>query len=315
LGRVIRMFDTLYSNYDYNFLPRTLGTPSQWEIFNLNSIDKLREKYSGKLPLYISHNQHHKNMVFYRMMMFDFDGEEEEVRDDVLNFIDYFKEYKKLINYTGNGIHIFIRVNPIFVLSSDLKVKRFQVELKQKLNLKTLDVSTIEPKKLTRLLLARYVKKIGGVYIKSLRHTIPVREKDLYDLEDVKEMSLQCNFTHINMQYGKLLDVSNLVEKDKVLSINQLFSTINLDLLSDDDFLILARLILNSSTNLFEGLMKNSPPDIIRFRSVIAMKSFGLDEESAFQFILRLSKLANWTDRNPNIIRLKVHQIYSKPYF
>jgi len=62
-------------------------------------------------------------------------------------------------------------------------------------------------------------------------------------------------------------------------------------------------------------MMKNNPPDIIRFRSVIAIKSFGLDEESAFQFILRLSKLANWIDRNPDIIRLKVRQIYSKPYF
>ena len=315
MGSVIDMFNTLYFNYDYNFLPRTLGTPSQWEIFDLNSIDKLRERYSGKLPLYISHNQHHKNMVFYRMMMFDFDGEENEVREDVLNFINYFKGYKKLVNYTGNGIHVFIRVNPIFVLSSDLKVKKFQVELKQKLNLKTLDVSTAEPKKLTRLLLARYVKKIGGIYIRSLRHTIPIRENDLYDLEDVKEMSLQGNFTHVNIQYGQLLDVSNLIEKDKALRVNQLFSIINLDLIPDNDFLILARLVLNSSTNLFEGMMKNNPPDIIRFRSVIAIKSFGLDEESAFQFILRLSKLANWIDRNPDIIRLKVRQIYSKPYF
>ncbi len=309
------MYEALYSQYDYEIFPRTIGTPIQWEIFDTKTIDDVRQKYTGKLPLYISHNAHHKNLVFFRMLMFDFDGEEEEVVKDSLKLLDYFKNYKTLINYTGNGIHIFVKVRPLLALSSDLKVKRFEAELKQNLGLKTLDITTIEPKKLTRLLLARYVKKIGDANIRSLRHTIPIRKEDLYDMENVKEMSIQSNYTHINPQYGEFFDASFLVEKDKGMQMNQVLSAVNLDSLSDRDFLLFARLVLNSTTNLYDIMMRRKQSDVSRFRAVVAMKSFGLDEESACQFLARLSKLAGWWDRNVEIQRVKIHQIYSRPYF
>ncbi len=309
------MFEALYSQYDYEIFPRTIGTPSQWEVFDIETIDNTRQKYTGKLPLYISHNAHHKNLIFLKMLMFDFDGKEEEVVRDSQILLDHFKNYRMLINYTGNGIHIFIKVKPLLALSSDLKIKKFEVELKQSLNLKTLDVTTIEPKKLTRLLLARYVKKIGDANIRSLRHTIPIRREDLYDMEDVKEMSIQNNYTHINPQYGDLFDASFLVEKDKGVQMNQILSAVNLDSLSDKDFLSFARLVLNSATNLYDIMMRERQSDVSRFRAVVAMKSFGLDEESACQFLARLSKLAGWWDRNIEIQRIKVHQIYSRPYF
>lgn len=312
------MSSFLYSQYGYDLFPRTMGTPYQWEIFDVDTIDKTRERFSGRTPLYISHNAHHKNLVFFRHMMFDFDGEIEEVVGDVRKLLDYFRPNRKLINYTGNGIHVFVEVKPFLSISDDIKIKKFQSQIKQELDLKTLDTGTIEAKKLTRLLLARYVKRVGDSSIRSIRHTIPIREEDLSDLDNVKEMSVHNNPTHVNVRGGELLDASFLVEKSKSMQVSQIVSSANFEILPDQDFLTLARLILKSNTynaHLYDLMMSVRQSDISRVTAVIALKSFGIDEEGACQFISRISKLANWWDRNIDIQRNKIHQLYIRPYF
>jgi len=297
----------------YSFLdfPRAIGFPQQVEVQDFDQILYFYKKLNGKKPLYISHNAYKNSEVLYKVMFFDFDkveGKEKELQDEVLRLCEYFmnNNYKFKLTFTGNSFHVFLYVKPFIANKNNIGVKRYMNKLKNDFNLKYLDLNSAEPKKLTRLLLSRYVKndRITDRYV------IPINIDDLtLDYNEIVEMS---RYMNIHLQTGgEEVDLKQQLWQDVRYAEDNKSEEFDVNKLTDEKFINYMKIILNS---FFDKVYNKHPSNNTRFILVLLLKNFGFGFNTTVNIVLRLSKLANWDNRDEETIIKHIKYIYDNNY-
>lgn len=308
----------MYHEYGWDKFPRHIGSPRQFEAFSFEELINLFVKNLGKEPIYISHNAYKNNVILYENMAFDFDIDLEQAAKDCIKWCEYFDGYKIKINYTGGKIQSFLQVKPFVSMFENINVKKFESMIKGELKLESLDMKCAEAKRLVRAIGSNYIKiqKVNGEYqhMYTNRYVIPITVNDLTDLDNIKEMSENQIYTHVNLG-GELYDIKDTilsakkyVEDDNVIPDKDWYS------IPENVFLMLVKNIVNSKTVLFDKLMGTKPDHLTRLNSAIAIKSFGVSEESSRQIFARISEIAHWNNRNLQIQAEQIHSIYELDY-
>jgi len=301
----------ILSIYSFLDFPRAIGFPQQVEVLYFDQILYFYKKLNGKKPLYISHNAYKNNDVLYKMMFFDFDkveSKEKELQDEVLRLCEYFidNNYKFKLTFTGNSFHVFLYVKPFIANKNNIGVKRYMNKLKSDFNLKYLDLNSAEPKKLTRLLLSRYVKndRITDRYV------IPININDLtLDYNEIVEMS---RYMNIHLQNGgEEVDLKQQLWQDVKYVEDNKSEEFDINKLTNEKFISYMKIILNS---FFVKVYNKHPSNNTRFILVLLLKNFGFGFNTTVNIILRLSALANWDDKDEKTIIKHIKYIYDNNY-
>ncbi len=297
--------------YNFHLLPRTVGIPQQFTVFNFSQIENFFKRYNGKKPLYISHNTFSGPYIYYSNIFFDFDrkeGLENELQKEVLSLAEYFKDnnWKFKINFTGNSFHVFLYVKPFTAHKNNIDVKKFQRSIKDELNLKFLDLNSAEPKKLTRMPLSRYVKDD----IITDKYVIPISIDQLtWDYKDIVEDS-QNMVIHLQ-NGGEEADLKDMLWREVEFIEDKQNIFFDWYKLPDDKFKYYVKIIVN---NLYDEIFSTHPSNTCRFLTVLKIKNFGIDMYGAIQIINRISDMAKWDNRNVEAIEKHVRYIYSENY-
>jgi hypothetical protein len=312
------MLRGVYHEYGWDKFPRHIGAPKQFEAKSFEDLINLFVKDLGKEPIYISHNAYRNNVILYENMAFDFDVGLEEAAKDCIKWCEYFDGYSIKINYTGGKIQSFLQVEPFVSLFENINVKKFESKVKKELGLETLDMKCAESKRLVRAIGSNYirVKKVGNYFehMYTDKYTIPITVDDLSDLDNVKEMSENQIYTHINTGGKRYKIKEEILSTKEYIPDSTTISDMDWFSLPEQMFLSVVKNIVNLKTILFDKLLTDKPDHLTRLNAAIAIKSFGISEHSSKQIFARISDIAHWTNRNLQIQAEQIHSIYELDY-
>jgi hypothetical protein len=299
----------LLSYYKFDRFPRHVGNPYQVVVNNYEQFYTFLVKNQGINPIYTMHNTLNENgEVIYEQILFDLDGE--NAFNDLKELYRIFDDYEKVMSFSGSGFHLYLRVEPMVLPPQRIGVKEFE----SKLNLKSIDLISAEPKHIIRVPGSIYVKK--GLNKK--RYCIPIN-KDVFDLsyEELIKLSIKADISHIENNKGKKLYFNDdLIREEKEITLikNEITSSgINWSEISEEGFKTLMKDVLDD--NLYEMLLKPFPKHQYLFSSATKLRTFGYDLNDTLSIFDRISK--NWDAsfrNNKKELVYQLKQIYNRRY-
>ncbi len=305
-------FKELMELYMFDRFPRDVGFPNRRLVFNYNEFYTEIYKHHGEYPIYTSHNSFQNNLIEYVQMFFDLDGKLktlEDAYDDLLFLYNEFSEYNKMISFSGNGFHFYLRMKPMSITAERLMVRDFQ----KKLNLPTLDLVCAEPKHIVRVPGTLYVKR-GNVITD--RYCIPLN-KELIDkgIDEIIKRSKNRDISHVENNKGKLLyDTEEIIGEERFVFLNteEKATGINWKGMSKEDLVIVLKLYLDEK--IVQKLIVPKPDHVIRYVACVQLKTLGaipLDEMISIYDILS----EFWVDgKNKQERDKQIVQIYDRNY-
>ena len=317
----------IYDVYSLNHFPRYFGYPSQILIKDLDDLQKHMFVHAGRDPLYISHNSHNKEYVVYSQMFFDFDAHTRSTEDmqkaqkDCQTFVDYHKDKTDiLINFTGGGFHVLLKFQPKVVLMKSIapKIRGYQKNIKDLLNLQTLDLKVAEPGRLFRIPLSPYVYNHNGTNVSTNRYDIPIDENILfnYTIDELIYLSEKKDYT-VNNQNGLKLSVDCLepysMKDEEYNEITAQKDDIDFYAFTEEYFRHQIETIFNDEY-LITAMLSKHPHHTQNFIACLKVKNYGLSLNSAVSFFARLSEIAKWDNRDLSIQKYQIETIYEGDY-
>ncbi|MEM4066478.1 MAG: hypothetical protein QXV17_06440 [Candidatus Micrarchaeaceae archaeon] len=304
--------------YKFDIFPRYVGTPYQKRVDDYSEFYAFVYSHNGIEPLYTTHNPINGKIIYIQQFMdldTDFGATLEEARQDMLKLYKYFDKYDKVMSFSSNGFHFYLRFygdyENQFQLSAS--VKQFQSDLVNKLHLKSLNLVCAEPRHLARIPGTRYVTT--NPELKS-RHCIPIDISTLErPLDEIIDLSIKNRWNLEDNEGKELYPLESILVHDAIApsdSDDSQDSGINIAEIPDDKLLKLLELILGDP--LYTLILSRHPSHMVRVMSAIKVKSFGIPLESAYILFDRLAELGDWDDKaNKRLRDYHVRYIYSKP--
>jgi hypothetical protein len=312
-------FKELMSYYKFDIFPRYIGNPYQYYVVNYNDFYSFLYSNNGMTPLYTTHNSVKNNKIIYVQQFFDLDTDFgatlEEAQQDLIKLYKYFDKYNKIMSFSSNGFHFYLRFEGNYdnQYQLSMSIKNFQQNLKNKLNLKSLNLICAEPRHLARIpgTLRGDNDKILGK-----RHCIPINISLLEEpLDKIIQHSNKNIWSFEDNEDNKLYDLSSILISDvnhvsnEIINENISFNYENLPIST-----ILRYIEMILAEPLYSQIMTSHPSHTTRLMSAIKIKSAGISLDDALKLFDIISKIAKWDDANNKRLReYQIKYIYSKP--
>lgn len=227
----------LLSQYSFDRYPRSFGNPKQIFVHDWNQLYQNIILNNGKRTCFISHNawgdigdvngKELPTKIWYDTLFFDFDDSRkpENAQLDAIHLVEWLEERKLpyIIQFSGSkGFHVFLQFIPRLFdyrkydeteREMSLFIRRVFRWFKNTLNLRTLDDTVGEPKKLCRLPYTRHVNSREGVVHDE--QCVPLTKHMLlnWDITRIRDYSIDPPRVIIPHIYPVTLDVVNFVMK------------------------------------------------------------------------------------------------------
>lgn len=289
-------------------------------------LDLYINHFNGATPIFISHNSYSNDLILYEQMVWDVDTDRKDstlemAYEDLKKLSNEFENNEILLTFSGSGFHFYLEFEPTFLPLSEklnLKIKNFQREIIDKLDLKTVNLSCAESKRLIRIPTTKYVHIENGENIIENRYSVPINRKILenYSIENILDLSKFPNPTYYEpnlnkkkMSIKKLLDIKI---NENQLNYKQNFDSIVLDWshLNERELKYYLSYILDNK--IINDLWQIHPNHMVNFLGCLKLKEYGLSLTSALQIFDRISYFANWDNRNLNIQYYQISSIYRR---
>ena len=330
-------FKDLMKLYEFDNFPRNVGRlrwdskRNQYMLFQFPtySFEQLFHEVwdvAKGHQSYVSHNSIYNGATFYRQMTFDVDTDKEGstlemALDDMRKLVKYFEKANKMASFSGNGFHFYLRFTekeiPIdAVLRSS--IKKFQSKLVKRLDLKTVNLSCAEPKRIIRIPGTMHSEDIEE---KGIRYCIPVNEELLDEgLEAILKASKVRDTKHWidNTDKNRLSLEKMLKLGEDIIRIQPNFENevdISESLLAMQDFEFKEFLGYTLGENLLKKLLSAHPGNSALVYACIVISSLKISLEDAYYIFDRLAYLADWYNKeNADKRHYSISKIYEGGY-
>ena len=305
-------FAELMNIYMFNKFPRDVGFPSRRLVFDYNEFYSEIYKHHGEYPIFTSHNSFQADMIDYVQMFFDLDGKLKTLEDayeELIYLYDEFSDYNKVMSFSGNGFHFYLRMKPIQINAQRLMVRDFQKDL----NLSTLDLVCAEPKHIVRVPGTLYVKR-GNIVTD--RYCIPInRELLSKGIDEIIKASKARDISHFEHNVNKrLYNTDEIIGEERFVFVKsgENETGINWKGMSKEDLAIVLKAYLDEK--IVNKLIVPKPDHVIRYVACVQLKTLGripLDEMIDIFDVLS----QYWYDgKNKQERDKQVIQIYDRDY-
>lgn len=326
----------LHKTYSFHLFPRNVGNPNQVEVKDYSSFLYFISLNNGTRPLYTAHNPYNQttNTILYSQMVWDVDTDKpgstlQQALDDIRKLSHYFRNYNQLVSFSGMGFHFYLKFIPTLLnLDEQLRVniRDFQSKIIKELSLTTVNLACAEPKRIIRIPGTRYVYYDNHRFIPTLKHCIPLNRDSIQELtlteilersrvNDLSNMEINDGRDYVIDSLTKPIANVTLYDENKVLTDDN-----DIDFIHMSHIRFMQWLHLIFDDKLFYELMQSSPYHQTRFVAAIMAMNYEvtpgarLSESSVIQLFARLSQVAQWTNRNLDIQRHQIHQMFTKHY-
>lgn len=329
---------------DYGFarFPRMMGNPSQVLINNFDTFLNFFKLNHNQRPVFTSTNSYfdfneygNPTNVYYEKMFFDIDtdtGCEVAVAHKDCKKLGEFAVENKLpfgAVFSGFGYHGYLFFEPkLRTINIELAqtIKAIQHYLKTELDLKSVNLVCAEPKRLVRVPLSRYVRKIESEssWEVSQRYCTPLTYEELQNMnnDEIMKMSYHPVIKTEYRTQGNKIKIKNFL-KDHRINVKTVIESIPTDL-GDYSGIDCTKFEGKETYELTKGLIPmpcihdvlwgKNPAHFVRF-SACAFLTSVLSREEAHTFFDKLSHEAEWNDRHNKITRTyQIDNIYDKNY-
>jgi hypothetical protein len=326
----------LYKAYTFHLFPRNVGNPNQITVPDFQTFLYFIQRNNGVNPLYVAHNPYNlqTNTILYNQMVWDVDTDKpgstlQQALQDIRALSRYFYHYKQLISFSGMGFHFYLKFPPTLLnLDETLRVNihDFQRKIINELDLHTVNLSCAEPKRIIRIPGTRYVYHDTHNFVVTHKHCIPLNKEIIQqiDLKDILEMSRINDLSQYqhndNASYYPIDILTTPIKSIQIYSSSTSNSQQDIDFVHMPHVRFMQWLHMIYDDGMLYQLMQTKPHHQTRLLAAIAACNYELtpdvtlSENSVIQLFARLSEIARWSNRNLDIQRAQIHQIYNKNY-
>lgn len=353
----------IYEAHGLNTFPREMGVTlnnyskqsmHRFPVRSLPEFLKWSHGYKEKKvhAVFIEHNASVKTpthkKILLATMFFDFDGKIDsnftdknthKALRDLAKWYDYFDGYDRSLSFSGSGGHGILKLVPQMVdlerndLGFHEVLQEFQMGIKKKLNLTTLDPKVTEPLKLMRVPNTPYVymDRKTKQYVATDRYCIPINRDVLdWDIETIIHLSRTNSTQFFENMEGHRFDASTIIADAKVRSMEKrateimpVAGEINWSGLPYQLFRhtleeifhyqksphILQRLFLEDNNH-----RGHHPTHDTNLVAAIILRTAGLSANATKQIFSRISASAGWDNRDVSKQNFYIDQIYTAQY-
>jgi hypothetical protein len=317
-------YRTLLSQYSFERYPRSFGNPKQFHVFDWKAFYDNIIINNGKNSCFTSHNRwgrlgivNNKELptqIWYETMFFDFDDvKPENTQLDVINLVDFLDKNSLpyIIQFSGSkGFHVFLYFRPkLFEYKKEdeserqmqILIKRIFRWFKRTLNLRTLDDTVGEPKKLCRLPYTYHVNRKGEVHEEQC---VPIPRQMLlkWNVNDIREYSKNPIFIIPEVK-SITYDILSFISKFDIKDNGDLFDETVPQLefkshvhIQNKELKIYMDLMAKHKPCIVSNLQTMNPDHATRVAFAMYMKRMGISKERFTEIYEALAKENNYID-------------------
>jgi hypothetical protein len=340
-------YKRLIGQYSWDRFPRSFGNPKQFFVYDFSMLYESIFKNNGKFSCFTSHNTWGgmgmvggkvlPTKIWYEVMFFDFDDpiKPENSQKDAIRIVSFLEEIKQpyIIQFSGSkGFHVFLYFTPILFdyrrennteRNMSVMIKKMFMWFKRVLELKTLDDTVGEPKKLCRLPYTYHVNRKGEVH---KEQCFPLTKDQLFDWDilKIKEHSKNPDFiiptinfpinlsvidflnlyVDISDDYTEVIDKGNIEIKD--------YKTIG-----DKETEIYLEQMNKQKPCLVNGMMNYNPDHFTRVSFLGYLKRIGVSKEKFERIYSIMANKNGYIDYHIGEERrtYQINYLYDNPSF